>query len=73
MFKFSSKSLDLQQKLLSFMDKYVYPNELAIHKEIAKDENLAENNEISLEELKNQEELEEKSNESDNSETSQNN
>ena len=36
MFKFSSKSLDLQQKLLSFMDKYVYPNELAIHKEIAK-------------------------------------
>ena len=35
MFKFSSKSIDLQQKLLSFMDKYVYPNESAIHKEIA--------------------------------------
>ena len=44
-----------------------------VHKEIAKDENSAENNEISLEELKNQEELEEKSNEPDNSETSQNN
>ena len=35
MFKFSSKSIELQQKLLSFMDEFVYPSEIKIQKEIS--------------------------------------
>ena len=35
MFKFSSKSIGLQQKLLSFMDEFVYPSEIKIQKEIS--------------------------------------
>ena len=34
MFKFSEKSLELQEKLKLFMDKHVYPNENNIEKEI---------------------------------------
>lgn len=34
MFKFSKKSLDLQEKLKLFMDKHIYPNENNIEKEI---------------------------------------
>ena len=44
-----------------------------VQKEILEDESLPENNEISLEELENQEKIEEGSNESSNSETSDNN
>ena len=35
MFNFSSKSIQLQEKLRVFMDKYVYPAEQSIQKEIA--------------------------------------
>ncbi len=34
MFKFSKESLDLQEKIKQFMDKYVYPNEINIESEI---------------------------------------
>ena len=34
MFKFSDKSIELQEKLRLFMDKHVYPNESNIEKEI---------------------------------------
>ena len=34
MFKFSDKSIELQEKLKLFMDKYVYPKEGDIEKEI---------------------------------------
>ena len=44
-----------------------------VQKEILEDESLPENNEISLEELENQEKIKEGSNELDNSETSDNN
>ncbi len=33
-FKFSSRSLDLQQRLLAFMEQYVYPNEEHFHEEV---------------------------------------
>ena len=34
MFKFSDKSIELQEQLKSFMDKYIYPNENNIENEI---------------------------------------
>ena len=34
MFKFSNKSIELQEQLKSFMDKYIYPNENNIENEI---------------------------------------
>jgi acyl-CoA dehydrogenase len=33
-FKFSARSLDLQQRLLAFMDQHVYPNEERFHDEV---------------------------------------
>ena len=34
MFKFSDKSIELQDKLKIFMDKHIYPNEKNIENEI---------------------------------------
>ena len=64
----SKRARKIPERIEAFKEKTEKPQ-----KEILEDESLPENNEISLEELENQEKIEEGSNESSNSETSDNN
>ena len=64
----SKRARKIPERIEIFKEKNEKPQ-----KEILEDESLPENNEISLEELENQEKIEEGSNESSNSETSDNN
>ena len=64
----SKRARKIPERIEIFKEKNEKPQ-----KEILEDESLPENNEISLEELKNQEKIEEGSNEPSNSETSDNN
>ena len=64
----SKRARKIPERIEIFKEKNEKPQ-----KEILEDESLPENNEISLEELENQEKIEEGSNEPSNSETSDNN